>query len=122
MLDLRLNGIPIKTPNRPSGQGFRTERFELVKAGRLAGGLMTKDIVAVKRKFFFDYAQIHDSDYRTILDILENGDAFFELQYAVNGRNKLATVYVGPISRSFFRYNDLHGWYYRDFKFNLIER
>lgn len=118
---IQINGTDIKVPNKKDG--FRIGQFELSKGGRTADGTMTKDIIAKKHKFFFEYAIISAADLKVILDIIYNGTAaFFTLTVEDYDGTTDYTVYVGEINRIFFRRGGLNGWYYTDFAFNLIEQ
>lgn len=117
---LQLNSTDIKKPNKANG--FYLERFEISEAKRVASGKMTKDIVAVKRKFYFQYAVIEKVDLDVIMNILTNGDAFFTLDYEDGGDAKQATVYVGAIKKYPFHATAIAGYSWKDFTFNLIEQ
>jgi len=113
---IKLNGIQIKSP-----KDFRISHYKLTKAGRVASGKMVMEVIAKKRKFELDYEVLKGKDLRTILDILNTDQSFFELEYIENDEVHTATVYVGEISYRRFR-TDSGAWYWKDVAFDLIEQ
>lgn len=113
--EIKLNGVKIKTPFP-----FKTSTYNLTKAGRAASGKMKMDIVAKKRKFFFNYDVIDADELKVIMDIIDGSQAFIEIEYYENNVKKSATVYVGEMPKELHRTGNL--WYYRNFTFNLIEQ
>jgi len=110
-----INGTTIKNPTE-----FTIQKFKLTKAGRVASGKMTMDVIAKKRKFSFVYDVLSGRDLETITGILYNDDAFYTLGYEENGEQKTATVYVGAINAQKYRADGV--WYWKDVTFDLIEQ
>jgi formylmethanofuran dehydrogenase subunit A len=115
-MPLKVNGVPIKNPS-----SFKISHYNITKAGRVASGEMTMELVAKKRKFFFEYKAINSIDKKAIMDVIDTNEMFFTLEYVEDGENKSATVYVGEIPRERFR-TDGSVWYWKNFNFNLIEK
>lgn len=111
---MKLNGITIKNPTE-----FKIERYNITKAGRVASGKMTLELVAKKRKFLFNYAVISGTELNTILDILDS-DLFYTLEYPDRNGIASATVYAGAVNQELFR-TDMD-WQWRDVEFALIEQ
>lgn len=118
MMLLELNGVKIKSPT-----SFSKSRYNLTKAGRVANGDITIELIAKKRKFFFVYDTISSIEKEKILNVID-GPIFFQIRYEEDNIIKSATVYVGEISQDRFRTRDSVNniWYWRNFTFNLIER
>lgn len=119
---LKLAGVDIKQPKK---EGFKMSRYNLTKSGRVANGDMTMELIAKKRKFFFEYDVISGADMEKIMAIIDGTAMFFSITYEENGQVKSAQVYVGEIGQQYFRVADKTtptGWYWKDFTFNLIER
>ena len=112
---LRINGTNIKTPHN-----FEIEKYKLTKAGRVASGKMTMDVIAKKRKFIFEYEVLSGRDLDTIVNIIDGNDAFYTLEYEENGVLKTATVYPGAIKAVKFRTDGI--WYWKNVHFALIEQ
>lgn len=111
----RLNGTPIKEPSE-----LQIQEFKLTKSGRVASGKMTMDIIAKKRKFFFTYNVLSGPELDAIMAIVQDGPAFFTLQYNQNGVEKSATVYAGAPKMTKFRTDGK--WYWKNVQFDLIEQ
>ncbi len=114
-MEITLNGTSIKQPN-----SFEVQKYKLTKAGRVASGKMTMEVIALKRKFLFQFEVLAGDDLKTILDILDTDTAFFTLGYKENGVVKSAVVYAGAISAQKFRTDGK--WYWKNVKFDLIEQ
>jgi hypothetical protein len=115
----QLDGSDIKNPTT-----FKVSRYRITKSNRLADGTMSMEFIAKKRKFFFTYDGIEDSDMQTILDALwETDEVFYDLDYMENGEWKKATVYAGEIPTELKKVQDKNGkWVWSGFNFNLIEK
>lgn len=109
----------IKTP--PIG-GFNISKFRLSKLGRVASGKMTGEILAngKKRKFSFNYDVISGADKQIIESYVDTEVSFFEFSYPEDGTQKTAIVYAGAPSGDRFRTDS--GWYWKNYKFDLIEQ
>lgn len=112
---LTVGGVPIRKPTK-----FSIEKYNLTKSGRTANGLMTMDIIAKKRKFLFEYEVISGADMEVITAVIDGASPFFTLTYLENDTAKSATVYAGSIVAEQFRTTS--GWYWKNFKFDLIEQ
>jgi len=112
---IKLNGTAIKNPT-----SFEVEKYKLTKAGRVASGKMTMDVIAKKRKFSLSYEVLSGKHLKTITDILYSDDAFFTLEYEENGEMQSVTVYVGAIKAQRFRTDGV--WYWKNVEFALIEQ
>lgn len=117
-LIVTLGGKKIKEP-----KDLEVQRFNLTKSGRTASGLMTMDFLAKKRKFLFNYDVLSGDDLTTLLSVIDTEEMFFPIVYIdeKTEQQKSATVYVGDIAQKKFR-DDKYGWYWKDVKFDLIER
>lgn len=113
--NVRLNGVAIKTP-----KDFSSSIYNLTKSGRVASGDMTMELIAKKRKFFFEYPVLRDDELQKILGVINGAAMFFTISYEENGRASSATVYVGEINYTKFRTDQ--GYYWKDVTFNLIEK
>lgn len=113
----KINGYVIKRPT-----SFKIERFAITKSARLASGLMTMELIAQKRKFYFTYDSIDSGDMKVILaHIWDNKKMFFTLTYVESNETKSAVVYVGSIPSDLFRTGNAE-WVWKDFTFDLIEQ
>lgn len=113
--NVKLNGVSIKVPF-----DFGTSHYNLTKSGRVASGEMTMELVAKKRKFFFEYRVLSDHEFQKIMNVINSSAMFFTISYEENGRSSAATVYVGEINYNKFRTDN--GWYWKNVTFNLIEK
>jgi len=114
--EFKIDGVPIKRPS-----SFKISRYRLTKAGRLASGLMTMDLVAKKRKFFFTYDVIRSDELNVILDLLwKPRECFYTLTYVENNEIKEAVVYAGEIPTELYRTGGI--WVWRNVNFDLIEQ
>jgi len=118
-VQLAINSTPIKRPD-----SFSIERYNLTKAGRVASGLMTLELVAKKRKFLLRYNQLTGTDLSTILSLIDTDEMFFTLSYTENGVTKTATCYAGHIPSDYLRGGEAASplWYWKDVNFDLIEQ
>ncbi|MBC7340946.1 MAG: hypothetical protein H5U02_00570 [Clostridia bacterium] len=112
---MKLNGVTIPNPHE-----FRIERYKLTKAGRVASGKMTMELVAKKRKFIFRYNVLSGSEVNLLLDILDSDAVFFTLEYPDRGGVATAIVYAGAINQRLFRTDG--DWVWTDVQFDLIEQ
>lgn len=112
---IKINGIPIRNPNN-----MKVDSYNLSKSGRVASGLMNMEIIAKKWKIETTYEVISAAEMDIILGQIDNGTAFFLVEFLYQGTYKTATMYVGDISRT--RYRTEMGWYWKDVSFNLIEQ
>lgn len=112
---IKINGVPIKEPTNQS-----LERYNLTKAGRVASGLMTLDLVAKKRKLLISYTVLSGAEMATILDLIDTDEMFFEVQFDDHKGLHTIECYVGAIPSDYFR--KTMGWYYKNVEFSLIER
>lgn len=112
---IKLGNTTVKKPT-----SFRIETYNITKSGRTASGKMCMDLIAKKRKFFFEYAVLAGADLDVILGIIDSTAMFFSLEYVDNGVTKTATVYGGAIAKDQFRTDG--GWYWKNVKFDLIEQ
>lgn len=113
-MSFKLNGKEVKEPQ------WDIEYYNITKSSRSASGLMNMDFIAKKRKFICLYEVLSGAELDKILSIINTSTMFINLEYLHNGVTKYATVYVGPIKAKKFRSH--MGWYWKDVRFNLIER
>lgn len=117
-MDVKINGTLIKTPNDCAVQKFR-----ITKASRSASGLMKMDIIAKKCKLGLSYNVIAGTDLKQIQDIIYGDALFFTVEfYDDSGTLQSKTMYCGDISYDRFRTGGLGGWYWKNFKVELIEQ
>lgn len=117
-MDLRINGIPVKAPTACSIQKFR-----ITKAARSADGAMKLDPIAKKCKLIISYDALAGADLKQLEDIIYGDAMFFTVEYDDdNGTAQTKTMYCGDISYDRFRTDAVGGWYWRNFKVNLIEQ
>lgn len=112
---VKIDGVQIKNPT-----DWDVEEYKLTKAGRVASGKMTMDVIAKKRKFNLSYKVLSGTDLEKIRNILYGDKSFFTLEYEDNGQLRSAIVYVGAIKRKRFRTDGK--WYWTDVEFSLIEQ
>ena len=111
-----INGVEIKRPS-----SFKIERYNLTTLTRIAIGDMHGDLVAKKRKFYFDYSAISSNDLNNILELIwEPEDIFMTLTYVDNNVEKEAVVYAGSIPTQLHHTGSL--WVWQNVSFSLIER
>lgn len=114
---IKLKGVAIKTPS-----GFKIERYNITKSGRLSNGSMHMELIAKKRKFYLTWAAITASELNTILNLIwETNSVFFSFEYIENNVRKSATVYAGSIPTDLYR-TDPANWVWKDVQINFIER
>lgn len=116
-MEIHINGVRIKQPKNPA-----ISHYNITKAGRVASGKMTMELVAKKKKLFFEYEVISGADMDQILAQVDGSSLFFDVSYIENGKSHSFTAYVGEINRGLLRGGGLHGWYWKDASFNLIEQ
>ena len=117
---IRINGIPI-TPN-PSSVERGT--FRISNAERTADGTMMLEIIAVKRRVDIGWTYIRDSDYKALLDVIEQGGPFYQVTYPdpqAPGGERTITAYVGDINDSAWHTIGGQRWW-RDVQVAFIER
>jgi len=112
---LTVDGITIKQPTN-----FRIERYNITKAGRVANGDMTLELIAKKLKFIFEYDSIDGDELDVILGVIDTTTMFFTLTYKENDVEKSATVYTGHLPTDQYRTDGI--WLWRGFNFSLIEQ
>ena len=106
---------------QPKPGDFGIERYSLTKAGRVASGLMTMDLIAKKKKFTLKYEILKGADLKTLADIVDGTTMFFDITYLDdNGTAQTKTVYAGALKYTNFRSDE--GWYWVDIQFDLIEQ
>lgn len=113
---------PLVLIKSPPNEGFKISKFRLSKLGRVASGKMTGEILpnGKKRKFEFDYPVISGADRKVMEDFIDTDFAFFLFSYPEDNIQKTAIVYAGAPSAEKFRTDS--GWYWKNFKFDLIEQ
>lgn len=116
-MDIRINDTPIKQPKNP-----QLSHYNLTKSGRLASGKMTMELVAKKKKLFFEYDVLSGAEVEHILSLIDGNNMFFNVSYTENGIRRSFRAYVGEISRKLNRGGGNNGWYWTDVSFNLIEQ
>lgn len=116
-MDIRVNGVKIKQPKNPS-----LSHYNLTKAGRLANGKMTMELIAKKKKLFLDYDVLSGKDLEQIMSLIDGSNMFFNVTYNENGTVRGFTAYVGEINRKLHRGGGNNGWYWTDVSFNFIEQ
>jgi len=112
---LTVDGITIKQPTN-----FRIERYNITKAGRVANGDMTLELIAKKLKFIFEYDSIDGDELDVILGVIDTTTMFFTLTYKENDVAKSATVYAGHLPTDQFRTDGK--WTWKGFAFSLIQK
>jgi hypothetical protein len=116
-MEIRVNGVRIKQPKQPG-----LSHYNLTKSGRVASGSMTMDLVAKKKKIFLQYDVLSGAELEQIKSLIDGDDMFFDVEYIENGIPQSFTGYVGEISRTLHRGGGLNGWYWKDVKFDFIEK
>jgi len=116
-MNIKVNGVLIKQPKNPS-----LSHYNLTKSGRVASGKMTMDLVAKKKKLFFEYEVLSGAEIEQIMSLIDGDNMFFNVEYIENGVTKSFTGYVGEIQRKVHRAGGLGGWYWTDVGFNFIEQ
>lgn len=117
-MDLRINGTLVKTPNACSIQKFR-----ITKSARSSDGAMKMDNIAKKCKLSIGYDAIAGADLKQLEDIIYGDAMFFTVEYNDdNGTAQTKTMYCGDISYDRFRTGAVGGWYWKNFKVELIEQ
>ena len=112
---ISIGGVTIKLPT-----DFRIERYNITKAGRVANGDMTLELIAKKLKFIFEYDSIDGDELDVILGVIDTTTMFFTLTYKENDVEKSATVYTGHLPTDQYRTDGI--WLWRGFNFSLIEQ
>jgi len=106
----------------PEPQGFEREWYKLVKAGRVASGKMTLEVIARKRKFTLSYNTLTGSDFATLVSVIDTNDAFLTFEFPESdGSTSTCTVYTGAL-KSLFYMNTASKKLYKDISFALIEQ
>lgn len=118
MGDFSINGQVIKNPT-----GFKVERYKITTLNRLASGMMSGDLIAKKKKFYFVYDAITSRELKDILAVIwDTDELFFDLIYPYEGSTQLCSVYVGSIPSDLARAGTSDDWVWKGVTFNLIER
>lgn len=113
---IKINGVKISTPSN-----LKVGVMDLSEAERNANGLMIIERIAKKRKLDMSWNILKSNELSVLLKAVSS--IFFDVEYIdpeTNGR-KTGIFYVGDRSQDilFRRNNEL---YYKDIKFNIIER
>ena len=114
---LQLGGITVKTPHK-----LKIERYNVTKAGRVASGLMTMDLLAKKVKLVVTYPAISGIELQEILDIIDTDTMFFQVRYKENATIKEITCYTGHIPSEIYRSDNDGYWVWSDVTFGLIQQ
>jgi len=115
-MNIRINGIAIKPPS-----DCDIQEYNVTKASRTADATMRLDLIAKKVKLLLVYNVISGAELVLIKNIIYGTDMFFTVEYNDDdGVARLKTMYVGDITRKRFRTEGV--WYWKDFKFDLIEQ
>ncbi|MNU98129.1 hypothetical protein D3C71_882330 [compost metagenome] len=81
---------------------------------------MTMELIAPKLKFTFAYSVISGADKDKIESLIAGKKMFFTLTYEENGKTKTCKVYSGALKANKLRGDE--GWYWKGFKFDLIQQ
>lgn len=118
-LTVTIDGTEIERPTKP----IEISKYALTKSGRVADGTMTMDYIADKSTFQFEWESIKVSALRTILDLVEAFPTMFHtLTINENGAEASYNVYFGAVKRTPYRTDNNGYWYYKDVKFQAIEK
>jgi len=112
---LKVNNTTLRNP-----QEFSIEKYDITKAGRVANGAMTLELVAKKRKFLLRWEVISGTDLDAILAEIDQDAMFFTFSYVENGTTKTAECYSGAKKVKQFRPEGV--WYWTDVSFDFIEQ
>ena len=112
---LKVNNTTLRNP-----QEFSIEKYDITKAGRVANGAMTLELVAKKRKFLLRWEVISGTDLAAILAQIDTSTMFFTFSYVENGSTKTAECYSGAKHQKQFRTDGV--WYWTDVSFDFIEQ
>lgn len=117
-MSVRINGVLIKTPSTCSVQKFR-----ITKASRTTDGSMKMDNIAKKCKLVLSYEVIEGPKLKQLQDIIYGNALFFTVEYFDDdGTELIKTMYCGDISYDRFRTGAIGGWYWKNFRVELIEQ
>lgn len=117
-MNLKVNGVLIKAPTECS-----VEKYRITKASRSADGKMKMDNIAKKCKLGLVYEVLSGAALKQIQDIVYGDAMFFTVEYNdEDGVAQMKTMYCGDIGYDRFRSGALNGWYWKNFKVNLIEQ
>jgi len=112
---LKVNNTTIRNP-----QDFTIEKYDITKAGRVANGAMTLELVAKKRKFLLRWEVISGTDLAAIHAQIDTNVMFFTFSYRENGATYTAVCYSGAKHAKQFRPEGV--WYWTDVSFDFIEQ
>lgn len=114
---LKINGVALKVPTN-----LEVQRFNITKSNRLANGDMSMELIAKKKKLVISYDVVDEYEYNKIINLIDGNDVFFNVTFTENKQVRSLVMYGGSISAIRFRSPATGTWYWKDFKFNLIER
>jgi len=116
-LPVLIDSTQIKTPT-----GLKVGTFRITKSERLASGLMSMEVIAVKRRLDLSWAVIKDVDLEPILDLLDS-KVFHSVTYPdpQNGESATITAYLGDTGQEAGQ--KIAGTrYWQDVSIALVER
>lgn len=96
---------------------FEVEEFDIDYTDRVASGKMVTDIIATKRKFYLEYADMSIADITALATIRAKRD-FVPFTFKYLGKEETVSVWVHPITFSGERQNP-ESW--KDFSIVLEE-
>lgn len=116
-MPLTINNTQVRTPTE-----LKVATFRISRAERLASGLMSMEIVAVKRRLDLNYSFILETDIKLIMDLLES-KVYHTVVYpdSQKGESHTITVYLGDIGQNAGQ-RIANTRYWRDVSIALIER
>jgi hypothetical protein len=97
---IKIDGTMIKSPT-----ALKHGKFRLSKSGRLASGLMTMDIIAIKRRIDLSWEVISGKQMSNILDLLD-ANTFYTIEFPDPKdpfKQSTMTAYVGDVNLEYLR-------------------
>jgi len=117
MANVTIDGFLLKTPSTISYGTYR-----ISKSGRLASGLMTMDIIAIKRRIDLVWNSLSGAHLSDIIAMLD-AKTFYTITFPdskVAGGIATMTAYVGDVNLDLFRSDGSRIW--KDVKLPFIEQ
>lgn len=114
---IKIDGVQIKSPTK-----LKHGKFRLSKSGRLSSGLMTMDIIAIKRRIDLTYAAISGREMQVILDLVD-ANVFYTIEFPDPKdpfKQSTMIAYIGDINLDYLRSGYDRIW--KDVTFPFIER
>jgi hypothetical protein len=97
--DILLGGSGSEILLSPYGRTFKTSDLQIAREDRTASGRLVCDVIATKKQFTLDYAEIDGDDLDRLLDIYDINGELSLIVYTSETEHDDYTVLMKPLDR-----------------------